>query len=274
MAIAKATIPGLANGTEYGVRLFVEGKFGYQTALEGATAAATPRAAVRVGDLPVDELVSLPMDENMWLNWLIVNQGNPNRTQYIGADGVFILAKDVYAEVKWANSASNSYSDSAIHTYLNNTFYNLLDQRVRNVIKLIKIPYRPGTGTGTTIRSGENGLSCMVFLLSCYETGLSNDTLLKTPNMGVRLSYFLEGSGAEAKALRIAYKSGTAREWATRSPFTGSGSTSGVCSIGSNGYSYGYSESTASRWARPAMVISPDLLVSANPNAYGAHEML
>lgn len=79
MAIAKATIPGLANGTEYGVRLFVEGKFGYQTALEGATAMATPRAGQYLGDmLDGENAATISLKES-------------------GTDAVFVVTKHNYS---------------------------------------------------------------------------------------------------------------------------------------------------------------------------------
>lgn len=60
-SLVTAMISGLVNDTEYGVRLFVEGKFGYQTALEGATAAATPRAGQYLGDMPTETVINLPI---------------------------------------------------------------------------------------------------------------------------------------------------------------------------------------------------------------------
>lgn len=56
----KMTFADLVNGTEYGVRIFVEGKYGYQTALEGAAATATPRAGQPASVFPVGTRIQIP----------------------------------------------------------------------------------------------------------------------------------------------------------------------------------------------------------------------
>ena len=47
--------------------------------------------------------------------------------------------KGIYTASKYNNN--NSYKDSNIHTYLNGTFYNLIDSNIRAAIKQVKIPY-------------------------------------------------------------------------------------------------------------------------------------
>ena len=59
-----ATISGLTNDTEYGVRIFVEGKYGYQTALEGATAMVTPRAGLQLGNMEINPPTMISLPEN------------------------------------------------------------------------------------------------------------------------------------------------------------------------------------------------------------------
>ena len=98
MAIAKATISGLTNDTEYGVRGVVEGAYGYQTALEGATARATPRAGIRLGDMSTNPPAKVALNESGVIQRFKVLahdfDGNIGRTmvmrEYSMAEGDFI----------------------------------------------------------------------------------------------------------------------------------------------------------------------------------------
>ena len=124
--------------------------------------------------------------------------------------------KDIYTTSTFGNN--NSYKDSSIHTYLNGTFYNLIDSNIRAAIKQVKIPYQNGTGSGGSLATGSNGLSTKVFLLSGYEVGWTTSDNGYFPKDGVRLAYFGNSSGGSSK--RVAYNGSSAAIWWLRSPYT------------------------------------------------------
>jgi len=125
--------------------------------------------------------------------------------------------KDIYTTMAW-DSGNNDYANSDVLTYLNGTFYNLIDSDVAGLIKQVKIPYRKGTGSGGSTATGSSGLSTKVFLLSGYELGWTTSDSSSFPVDGARLSYFTASSGGNSK--RIAYYNSSATIWWTRSPYT------------------------------------------------------
>lgn len=149
--------------------------------------------------------------------FLVVNQGKPSSLYDDSCDGTWLLMKDVYENCKWS-SGTTQLSSSTIHNYLNNTFLNLFDSTIRDVIKQVKIPYCTESGSSGTIRSGSNGLSTKAFLLSGYEIGLTTSDSECIPQDGAKLSYFESGSGASAQNKRIAKLNGSAAVWWLRSP--------------------------------------------------------
>ena len=156
-----------------------------------------------------------------------------------------------------AASNGNSYKDSGIHTYLNNTFYSLIDSDIRNAIKQVKIPYQNGTGSGGSLATGSNGLSTKVFLLSGYEVGWTTSDNSSFPKDGVRLAYFGNSSGGNSK--RIAYNGSSADNWWLRSPNTNHGSL--VWGVKSDG-SFNFWQHYNSISVRPAFILPPTLVVS------------
>ena len=205
--------------------------------------------ATRLGDMAVGSTVKIKVNGTV-KDFIIVHQGKPSSVYDDSCDGTWVLLKDVYTTSTFG-SRNNSYKDSSIHSYLNSTFYDLIDSDIRAVIKQVKIPYWYGTGRDGSLATGSNGLSTKVFLLSCYEIGARNGYGI--PNDGAELDYFKSGD-------RVAYGSGGATTWWQRSPQTGN--TYNVWFVNSAGSSnvnnYGNSNSV-----RPAFVL-PSLLVVFN----------
>lgn len=177
-------------------------------------------------------------------DFIIVHQGLPSSAYDASCNGVWVVMKDIYTTSTFGNN--NSYKDSGIHTYLNGTFYNLIDSQIRAVIKQVKIPY-----TNSGVQSGANGLSTKVFLLSGTEVGFSGVSYMNTE--GAKLSYF------DSASKRVAYNGSSAAIWWLRSPYTnGTGNVWGVYtdgSIGSGWYNGSYG-------VRPAFVLPSSLVVS------------
>lgn len=151
-------------------------------------------------------------------NFIVVHQGLPSTRYDNSCNGTWLLMEDIYSTAPWSTNG-NSYADSDIYAYLNNTFYNLIDADVRSIVKQVKIPYQKGTGTSGTMATGSNGLSSKVFLLSAYEIGLTTSNNPYIPVDGAKLWYFELGNDSSAAAKRIAKNGNSATNWITRSPF-------------------------------------------------------
>ncbi|MBQ1552695.1 MAG: hypothetical protein IIZ66_04045 [Clostridia bacterium] len=172
------------------------------------------------GDLAVGDITQLNIN-GVATDFIVVHQGNPSSAIYdASCDGTWLLAKDIYENRAWQSSAVNSYGASSLHTYLNGTFLALCDAAVQSAIMQAKIPYVNGTGSAGSVASGASGLSTKVFLLGGYELGWTQGNISSLPADGAKLDYFEAGAASSANALRIAYLSGAAAEWWTRSPVT------------------------------------------------------
>ena len=188
-------------------------------------------------------------------DFIIVHQGKPSGIYDDSCDGTWVLLKDIYTTSTFGSN--NSYKDSSIHSYLNSTFYNLIDSEIRAAIKQVKIPYQNGTGSGGSLATGANGLSTKVFLLSGYEVGWTTSDNSYFPKDGAKLDYFGSGSGGNSK--RVAYNGSSAAVWWLRSPNTNyTDYVWLVNSDGSNG-NYWYSDSYG---VRPAFILPSTLVVS------------
>lgn len=212
-------------------------------------------ANVKLGTKAVGSIVKIKVN-GASKDFIVVQQGNPNTSTYDSScAGTWLLMKDIYTTSTFGNN--NSYKDSSIHTYLNGTFYNLIDSNIRAAIKQVKIPYQNGTGSGGSLATGSNGLSTKVFLLSGYEVGWTTSDNGYFPKDGVRLAYFGNSSGGNSK--RVAYNGSSAAVWWLRSPGTGGSSyVWGVYTDGSGSYYWYYN----SYGVRPAFILPSTLVVS------------
>ena len=191
--------------------------------------------------------------------FIVVHQGKPSSVYDESCNGTWLLMKDIYENRVWQSGNINKYESSDIHTYLNNTFLNLFESNIRDAIKQVKLPYRQNGGSGGTDRTGANGLSTKIFLLSGYEVGFTTSDNSYFPVDGAKLSYFESGTGSSALNKRIAYLNGSAASWWLRSPRTNvTSSVWGVDSVG--GCHYGHASN--SYGIRPALVLPSTLLVS------------
>lgn len=212
-------------------------------------------ANVKLGTKAVGSIVKIKVN-GASKDFVVVQQGNPNTSTYDSScAGTWLLMKDIYTTSTFGNN--NSYKDSSIHTYLNGTFYNLIDSNIRAAIKQVKIPYQNGTGSGGSLATGSNGLSTKVFLLSGYEVGWTTSDNGYFPKDGVRLAYFGNSSGGNSK--RVAYNGSSAAIWWLRSP-----STNGSINVWhvDTGGSYSSLWCSGSYGVRPAFILPSTLVVS------------
>lgn len=210
-------------------------------------------ATVALGTKAVGSKVQLKLG-GVKKNFIIVHKGKPSSLYDDSCNGVWLLQEDIQETRQWQSTNVNKLESSEIQAYLNSTYLALFDANIQAQIKQVKIPYRQNGGSGGTDRSGANGLSCKIFLLSAREVGFS-DTYI--PNDGAKLDYFNSGNGTDTK--RVAKYNGSATFWWLRSPNTFD--TNGVWRVGSDGQ---YSNNRANRTygVRPALVLPTDLLVS------------
>lgn len=160
-----------------------------------------------------------------------------------GSGRTLVVRKDCYDTRQWHTSNVNAYATSAIDTWLNSTYKNLLDADIRGVIGTTKIKYTPGNGN-TTVGTLERA----IFLLSVTELG---KTASYANTEGTALSI--------ASSLQIAYLNGSAVVQWTRSP--NSGNTVSAYYLDADGDVSGGSCSGA-RGSRPAFTLPSTLSVS------------
>ena len=213
--------------------------------------------STKLGSMSVGSTVKLKLGGTA-RDFLVVHQGLPSSMYDSSCNGTWLLLKDIYTTRTWDGS-NNDYKNSDIHSYLNGTFLNLFDNDIKNAIKQVKIPYQNGTGSGGSVASGANGLSCKIFLLSGYELGWTTSDSSYFPRDGAKLSYFSSGTSSAANNKRIANYNGSATGWWLRSPFTNG--TSYVWDVSSSG-GYGSWSCSYTYGVRPALVLDSSLSVS------------
>ena len=190
-------------------------------------------------------------------DFIVVHQGKPSSVYDDSCNGTWLLMKDIYENRAWHSSNTNDYANSTIHSYLNSTFLNLFESNIKNAIKQVKLPYRKGSGTSTTVTSGSNGLSAKIFLLSATETSFSFSYM--PSGEGAELAYFKGCADNSSDSKRVAKLNGSATGWWLRSPDCGGFSHAlGVNSVGDWYYYY----CSNSFGVRPALILPSTLLVS------------
>ena len=208
-----------------------------------------------LGDLAVGSIVKLNVN-GASKNFIVVHQGKPSYAYDSSCDGTWLLMEALY-ESRTFDSTDHDYANSDIHSYLNNTFVNLFDSDIKSAIKQVKIPYRAGSGSSTTVTSGSSGLSAKVFLLSYTEVGFIDGSY--APVEGAVLSYF---NGA-ADSKRVANLNGDDKDWWLRTPRTVS--TRVAWKVLSDGSSRGNSV-TNSLGVRPALILPSNTVYVDNNN--------
>lgn len=190
-------------------------------------------------------------------DFIVVHQGKPSSVYDDSCNGTWLLMKDIYENRAWHSSNTNDYANSTIHSYLNSTFLNLFESNIKNAIKQVKLPYRKGSGTSTTVTSGSNGLSAKIFLLSATEMSFSFSSM--PSGEGAELAYFKGCADNSSDSKRIAKLNGSAAYWWLRSPYC-YGFYYALYVVSNGGWnSY---DCSVSYGVRPALILPSTLLVS------------
>lgn len=209
------------------------------------------QSGTHISSLGVGSIVKMKVS-GVSTNFIIVHQGLPSDAYDSSCNGAWVLAQDVYTTLVFGDNIY--YESSNIHTYLNDTFYNLLDATAKSVVKQVNIPYV--NKSGVTV-SAANGLSTKVFILSGTELNLASSNMVV---VGSALEYFKAGNS------RIAKMDGNGVAYWTRSPYRGNGVNGFAVNVAGTLSSYGCS---GNRGIRPAMVLSADTLVDESGNVIG-----
>ena len=197
-------------------------------------------ATTTLGNKSVGSIVKLK-ENGVLVDFYIAKHDYENGLN--GSGRTLVVRKDCYDTRQWHTSNVNAYATSAIDTWLNNTYKNLLDADIRGVIGTTKIKYTPGNGN-TTVGTLERA----IFLLSVTELG---KTASYANTEGTALSI--------ASSLQIAYLNGSAVVQWTRSPLTDN--TGYACCLGTvGGVGNGYCYNTGG--SRPAFTLPSTLSVS------------
>lgn len=213
-------------------------------------------ANVRLGAKAVGSTVKIKVNGTVE-DFIIIHQGKPSSVYDDSCNGTWLLMKDIYENRQWHSSNTNDYANSTIHSYLNSTFLNLFESNIKNAIKQVKLPYRKGSGTSTTVTSGSNGLSAKIFLLSATETSFSFSSM--PSGEGAELAYFKGCADNSSDSKRVAYLNGSATYWWLRSPYC-YGFDIALC-VNSNG-GWNGNGCSGSCGVRPALILPSTLLVS------------
>lgn len=190
-------------------------------------------------------------------DFIVVHQGKPSSVYDDSCSGTWLLMKDIYENRQWHSSDTNDYANSTIHSYLNSTFLAMLDSNIQKAIKQVKLPYRKGSGTSTTVTSGSNGLPAKIFLLGATE--MSFNFSYMPSGEGAELAYFKGCADNSSDSKRVAYLNGSAAGWWLRSP--GCSDFGGALCVGSSG-GWGGGGCSVSCGIRPALILPSTLLVS------------
>lgn len=226
--------------------------------LTGGTARLWYQRGTPLGNLAVGSTVKIAVGGTDY-DWLVVHQGLPGSMYDTSCNGTWLLMQHIYTTMVFDSRVAD-FRTAKIFTYLQNTFYPLIDESVRNQVKNVKIPCSYN-GKNHPVISGANGLACKVFLLSDVEV---NSGYIYYRNEGAKLSYF---SGADT---RIAYLStGAAKSWWLRTLFDML--AGGKRYVDAEGKANGY-RSDDVRGVRPCMILPQDALVDDTGRIIGTDD--
>lgn len=251
------------NGTAYDVsggRTLISGT-GYDIVSGRTLVGATGydiKFGVEIGTLPVGTTVycdSIPH--------IIVQQGLPSSTIYdASCNGTWLLRTEILSTQRvWQSGNSEegtpNFPSSYAHTSVSSTAGFTSGHWMLDIIKTVKIPYYKGTNR--TTYTGANGQSTKGFLLAGVEVGFEPDTYL--PQDGALLDYFIFGDdSSEANAKRIAYRSGNANKWWTRTSNKAGSST--IYEVDVDGaWTVDYFDESSG--IRPAFIVPSETLVDS-----------
>ena len=261
---------GLTNDIEYHYGIYTANKANIFS--PGAFAHATPMGYRPASTFPVGNVFKIPVNGTVY-NWTIVNQGNPDTSKYnASCNGTWLLMEDCYTSMKFFTGNSGgintnktgNYNISDVKSYLDNDFFNMLNDSTKKVVKQVTLPTASKLGFDPNWES--TTISAKAFILSLAELGfyeLPQDESANLPttrgiNEGAVLNYFLNTnrSGADPKR-----KSKQGKTYWTRTPL---GSNTMVYTIINTGDRDAGNDRTDSFGVRVCMIIDSNAMFNDN----------
>ena len=153
-----------------------------------------------------------------------------------GAGRVLLVRKDCYDKRQWNNTSANTYANSVMDTWLNNSYKALFSSKIQAAMGTTKFYYSPGNGNNTVTT-----LERAVFLLSAAELGYED------------AFYNSEGSALPiANTLKIGKSNGEAVAQYTRTP---ANSANYVMVVSENGTMVSRMASDSDSYSRPCFTL-------------------
>lgn len=210
-------------------------------------------------------------EDGVAVEFMVIHHGLPSEEYDPSCEGTWVVRKNIYAKMPFDENNTNDYENSTINSYLNTDYFNKFTPAVQNLIQSVKIPYRYGSGTSTTVYTGSDGLSCKCFMLSAVEVGFTADNSNHVAYTdGSKLDYFDNISSNKAGC--IATYNGVAAHWQIRTPYTKLESiTEGVLFISTTGSLIACMWAEESYGVRPTFVLPSTLSVGTSGHIFYKH---
>lgn len=130
--VAATLTEHIVNDTEYVVRVFIQGRLGFQTRVGGAVATATPVAALPVSEFELGTLIKLKNLDDNFSNWPVVDIDH-------AYPGMAVLTNDLLAGSVTISQGSNEYT--TVLKAKCDAVYASLSEEVRAIIQLATYSY-------------------------------------------------------------------------------------------------------------------------------------
>lgn len=223
--------------------------------------------AQRLGNVAVGTLLNLK-ENGSPVQYLVVHQGLPSSIYDSSCNGTWMLRASIDFKMPFGSNKVNTIEKSTVQPWLDGEMLSKYDADIQNVIKQVKIPYVAGSA-GTPAKTGSNGYSCKIFLLSAKEVGWTQNiaTRFNLPNDGAKLSYFLSGSSYQANNKRKFNSNVSFADYTwLRTPAYQDVNNYYAGSMYNPDGTVQQRESYLDGGVLPAMVLPPDLAVDDNNN--------
>ncbi len=208
--------------------------------------------------MPVGTKIKFKIN-NIDYNHILVQQGRPSTLYDAAFDNVsWLLIEDCYDERRWGELAVSSrvYANSEISTWMNSTYYNLIEPTVKDICQSMPIPYREGT-SGSAVTT-TNQKACILSSREVSTTGFASD--------GSMLSYF----SPNTNAIRVALYNGVGRTWWLRS--VGGNTANTAYNVKDDG-SISVNAFNNTCDTRPCIFLPKTTKISSQPNPDGSYSI-
>lgn len=217
-----------------------------------------------LGAKNVGDIVQV-MENGKTVNFIVVQKGCPSDIYDESCNGVWLLREKnyddsadrdfLYCSDSTSDGYYNDYEKSKLNQFMNTTYYDVLDNKIKEIIKEAKLPHVKGRGGDNEgVYFNENGLSCKVFCLSFQEVFGQGNKYFKDGDV---LQFFLDTSAEKRKYTN---SKGSSSVWVLRTPQSGNLYFMFVSSGGGiGGGGYGTATSNKNDWTvRPAFILPYD----------------